>query len=569
MKNATHNRIRRIAPLLILAGLASPASIVSAGVNVWASAGLSGRDISAVAINPANPVTLYAAGGGGVFKSTDSGGTWATANAGLTDVNINALAIDPSAPATLYAGSASWEDASHVFKSTDGGANWTESLTSGSVFALVIDPSTPLTVFAATRGGVFKSANGGRSWAASSAGQTTSEVFALAIDSSAPTTLYAGGDGGIFKSTDSGGTWIAVNTGLTNTNVYALAIDPSAPATLYAGTFGGGVFKSSNGGKGWAAVNTGMTNPGVLVLAIDPADPAKLYAGTGGGGVFKSTNGGGNWTAINAGLTTTIVQALAIDPSNPATIYAGTPGAGVFKSINGGGISANGGAWLLPSSAHSTGGNGAFYTTNLAVANVGAAPASFTMKFLDHDQDGSSGPEQTFNLESGKSVTYLDVLGSVFHQTSGFGAIRITSSTSSLNVVSVTSTPGFGGTLSQTIPAVRASDLIPAGSHRSILYIREGDGFRSNLILASNADVSTTVDAALVSPAGTTLATKSYSVPPNGMTQNNRVVRDMGVSGSITGARLVLSSSTPEASFTAFASVIDETTNDPTAVEAE
>ena len=154
------------------------------------------------------------------------------------------------------------------------------------------------------------------------------------------------------------------------------------------------------------------------------------------------------------------------------------------------------------------------------------------MKFLGNNQDGSGGPEQTFNLESGQVGHLLrrPRLGlqrdlelrrhphHVGH--SGF-----------LNIVSVTSTPGFGGTLSQTIPAVFSSDLIPAGSSRSILYIREGDGFRSNLILASNANVSTTVDAALVSPAGTTLATKSYSVPPNGMTQINRIVRDMGVSG--------------------------------------
>ena len=52
------------------------------------------------------------------------------------------------------------------------------------------------------------------------------------------------------------------------------------------------------------------------------------------------------------------------------------------------------------------------------------------------------------------------------------------------------------------------------------------------------------------------------------MTQINRVVRDMGVSGVVTGARLVLSSSTAGAAFTGFVSVIDEVTNDPTAVEA-
>ena len=53
------------------------------------------------------------------------------------------------------------------------------------------------------------------------------------------------------------------------------------------------------------------------------------------------------------------------------------------------------------------------------------------------------------------------------------------------------------------------------------------------------------------------------------MTQIDRVVRDMGVLDRVVGARLVLSSSTTGAAFTAFASVIDETTNDSTAVEAK
>ena len=126
--------------------------------------------------------------------------------------------------------------------------------------------------------------------------------------------------------------------------------------------------------------------------------------------------------------------------------------------------------WLLPASAHSNGANGAFYTTNVAVANVGAAPASFTMEFLGNNGSAGQwdyarqGTAQTFNLESGTSVIYFDVLGSVFNETSNFGALRVTSSSPSLNIVSVTSTPGFGGTLSQTVPAVSSSDLIPAGS---------------------------------------------------------------------------------------------------------
>ena len=67
--------------------------------------GLTSLDVHALAINPATPSTLYAGTyGGGVFKSTDSGGTWTAANRGLTNPNVKALAIDPSTPATLYAG---------------------------------------------------------------------------------------------------------------------------------------------------------------------------------------------------------------------------------------------------------------------------------------------------------------------------------------------------------------------------------------------------------------------------------------------------------------------------------
>ncbi|MEO8054351.1 MAG: hypothetical protein ABI768_04315 [Acidobacteriota bacterium] len=390
-------------------------------------------------------------------------------------------------------------------------------------------------------------------------------MTALAIDPSTPATLYAGtSDGGAFKSTNGGGNWSAINAGMTATRVENLVIDPSKTATLYAGT-DRGVFRSTNGGATWAAASTGLTNLSINALTIDPATPTTLYAGTRGGGVFRSTDSGRTWTALNPGLSDLNVNALALDPTG-TTLYAGLEGGGVWQltAPGAGSITA-----LLPASAHSSGANGAFYTTNVAVANTGVLAASFTLKFLGNNQNGSNGPEKTFSLDPGISTTFLDVLGTVFNQTSDFGSIRITSNTSALDIVSVTSTPGFGGTFGQAVPAISYADLVPAGFSRSILYIREGDGFRSNLILASGSFVPTDVDVALVSPAGATLATKTYSVPPNGMTQVNRVARDMGVAGPVTGARLVLSSSTPGAAFTGLASVIDETTNDPTAIPAQ
>lgn len=53
-----------------------------------------------MAIHPAAPSILYAGTeGGGVFKSTDGGENWSVANA-----KVEALAIDPTTPTALYAG---------------------------------------------------------------------------------------------------------------------------------------------------------------------------------------------------------------------------------------------------------------------------------------------------------------------------------------------------------------------------------------------------------------------------------------------------------------------------------
>jgi photosystem II stability/assembly factor-like uncharacterized protein len=336
MNDTAHNRISRLFPLVIAAGLAFPAFRVSAGINTWTTNGPTGREIQALAIDPANPDTLYAGTyGGGVFKSTDSGGTWNAANTGLTNAYVFALVINPVSSATLYAGT----HGGGVFKSTDSGATWAAintGLTTPHVTALAIDPSAPATLYAGTFDrGVFKSTDSGGRWAAFNNGLATLYIDSLAVNPAAPATLYAGAFGPqVFKSTDSGGTWAHTGAGPNDPwgygSAYALAVSPATPATVYAAT-DYGVFKSTDGGGSWAAVDTDLISA-VVAVAIDPANPTTLYAGARGRGVLKSTDAGASWTAMNAGLTNPFVNALAIDPSTPARIYAGTDG-GVYEYL--------------------------------------------------------------------------------------------------------------------------------------------------------------------------------------------------------------------------------------------
>src|SRR5450755_2311931 len=203
--------------------------------------------------------------------------TWTTNGPAGVGIFVSALAIDPSAPATLYASTDSFDIGRELFKSTDGGESWTDSLLNEGVFAVAIDPSNSATLYAGTTlpGGVFKSADGGASWSAVNAGlhfQPEAGVSTIAINPSTPATLYAGtSDGSVFKSTNGATSWSVANAGLTATRVQDLIIDPLAPATLYAGT-SLGIFKSVNGAGSWSPINTGLTNTDVLALAIDPAN---------------------------------------------------------------------------------------------------------------------------------------------------------------------------------------------------------------------------------------------------------------------------------------------------------
>ncbi len=95
------------------------------------------------------------------------------------------------------------------------------------------------------------------------------------------------------------------------------------------------------------------------------------------------------------------------------------------------------------------------------------------------------------------------------------------------------------------------------------MAIREDAAFRTNLILSNATGISVDVDLNLVAENGSTLGTKRYTLPPLGMTQVTKVVRDLGVSANVTGARLVLSTATSGGAFSAYASVIDNVTNDP------
>ena len=260
---------------------------------------------------------------------------WTTG--GPPDEWILTVALNPLAPKIVYAGS----NGDGVFRSLDGGNTWAtvnRGLTNPIVPALAVNPHDTAVVYAGTTGdGIFRSLDGGTTWTPVNTGLTNPLVTAIALNSLMPSTVYAGTNGGgVFRSLDGGDTWAAVNAGLANTIVSALVVNPVTPNVVYAATPGAGiVFRSANGGTNWSAASTGLSNPNISSLAIDPLSPNTLYAGTIGNGVFKTVNAGGNWTAT-ALVPNAVVTGLAVNPLIPNTVYASTIGGGVFRTTDAG-----------------------------------------------------------------------------------------------------------------------------------------------------------------------------------------------------------------------------------------
>jgi len=252
---------------------------------------LANQSISDLVIDPLLPTTLYAGTNGGVFKSTDGGAHWQAASTGLTSLYVHPLEIDPVNPAILYAATPSGFTLDGVavgglFKSTDGGGSWVpvKDLTDSFVSALAFDPTMHTTLYAWTEKGLFKSADGGGSWNQIGNGLTAYFIYVIVINPRKPTTLYAAGHG-VFKSTDGGANWNEVGNGLPErVAVSTLLIDPHKPDLLYAASRG--VFKSTDGGRNWTAVGKGLADALVGTLMMDPQNPALLYAGTLGGDVY-------------------------------------------------------------------------------------------------------------------------------------------------------------------------------------------------------------------------------------------------------------------------------------------
>ena len=188
---------------------------------------------------------------------------------------VNTFAVDPLVPGTLYAG----VEIGGVWHSDDAGDTWTlrsEGLPSLGIHALAPHPLEPETLFAATETGIYRTVDGGLSWAwrpfDAGAGYTRALLVLPPAGPDAHPTLFAGPaevdiwgwteerDGArssLYRSVDDGsGQWEQLGSkhGLPDSFeglISVLAADPADPYAIWLGTWDGRVYLSRDRGDSW------------------------------------------------------------------------------------------------------------------------------------------------------------------------------------------------------------------------------------------------------------------------------------------------------------------------------
>ena len=292
-----------------------------------------GGRVTAIAGVTTQPRTYYMGStGGGVWKTIDGGASWQNISDGQIPLgSMGAIEVAPSNPNVVYVGTGSSKIRSNVsigrgmYKSTDAGRTWTFSglRDVGQIATVRVHPTNPDLVYVAALGnpfvanvdrGIYRSTDGGRNWTKVLYVTDSTGAADVELHPTTPTTLFASmwrgqrkpwtivsgaREGGIYKSTNGGDNWAKLGGGLPNDIVGRsnVGVTKAAPNRLYVlieAKPGGGLYRSDDAGTSWTLVNGAQnlwTRPFYYTtLGVDPNNADVVWVGN--EGWFKSVDGG-------------------------------------------------------------------------------------------------------------------------------------------------------------------------------------------------------------------------------------------------------------------------------------
>ena len=223
--------------------------------------------------------------------------------------------------------------------------------------------------------------------------------------------------------------------------------------------------------------------------------------------------------------------------------------------------------WVVPGVADLASGF-ADWQTDMRLFNAGQTPVEATFTF--HSQSGAEPKVRTLTIPPGQVRQFDKALTALFETNNDAGAVHITTTDPARLIATARTYNQTGsGTYGQFISAVTVEEAAALGSRPlQLLQIEESDRFRSNIGLVEVTGKPVRVEISAVPPDAWFTAVTELELRPNEFRQLNALLRSMGL-GDTHNARVTVRVLEGEGRVTAYASVIDMKTNDPTYIPAQ
>jgi uncharacterized repeat protein (TIGR01451 family) len=242
-----------------------------------------------IAVDPSNAETLLVASTSNILKTIDGGQSWTAPNTGLPNAALpRVFAFAPSNPLVVYTGL----DGQGVYRSTNTGDSWAPRSAGlpSRIGVVVADPNDADFAYAAdipSQGNaqIFKTVDAGITWVPAAAGLTVESIDSIAIDPTNPQVLYAGGVGngeGMFKTTNGGQNWTRVGAPIGDAPGVSIAVDPIVPTNVVMAmnSIANGAARSVDGGATWEEIMFPAPPGGLPHLLnrviLDPKKPSVI-----------------------------------------------------------------------------------------------------------------------------------------------------------------------------------------------------------------------------------------------------------------------------------------------------
>src|SRR6266849_6522964 len=331
-----------------------------------------GGRVNAVSGVVGQPDTFYFGSvGGGVWKSLNSGRTWAPVFDSASSASIGAIGVAPSNPNLVYVGTGEPDMRDSIafgdgmYKSTDAGKTWKHIGLENTrqIGKAIADPRDPNVVFVAALGhvyganpdrGVYRSRDGGATWQKVLFKNDDLGAIDLAFDPTNSQIVYAtlwnvrrppwfiyapanGPGAGIFKSVDGGTTWKEISEGIPaeGRGHIGIAVAPANRSRIYAAVDAkeGGVFRSDDAGTTWARLSADkrLWDRGWYFekVTVDPKNADIIYVSN--TSVYRSSDAGKTWTAIKGAPGGDDYHQLWINPDDPKRMVLGSDQGGIVS----------------------------------------------------------------------------------------------------------------------------------------------------------------------------------------------------------------------------------------------